>query len=249
LIFQVGDHTWAHSLLQESNRRTPDQPDVLYDLALAQYSLGRISEAMQTMQQALGSSTPFSQTNAARWFLTLTDFLKNPAQASSGESQVQQLLKSNPNYVPALMVQGILEEQRGNYSQAKTTYEKAQSIYPSFLPATKRLAALYSDHLGDDQRAYDLAFKARSAHQDDAELAKLLGKIACRRKDYSYAFRLLQESTRKLPNDAEAFYYLGLACYHLKQPNESKQALRQAIALKADAKLVQEANRMLAELQ
>jgi tetratricopeptide (TPR) repeat protein len=227
----------------------PDRPDLLYDLALAQYSLGRVSAAEQNMRRALDSPSKFSQTNAARWFLAMAALQSNPAQAVQSESQVLQLLKANPEYVPALIAQAAIAEQRHQFDEARTIYERVLAIYPEFSPAAKRLAVVYAEHLDDDQKAYNFALKARTALPDDPELAKLLGRITYRRKDYSYSAQLLQESSRKLTNDAEVFFYLGMAYHQLEKPNETRQALRRALDLKPESGLAQQAGKVLAELR
>ncbi|HXG48502.1 MAG TPA: tetratricopeptide repeat protein, partial [Methylomirabilota bacterium] len=249
LAFQARDYPWSHSLLQEAAARLSTRPDFLYDLALAQYSVGRVAEAERNMQQALQLPGAFSQTNAARWFVTLTALVRNPTQAPALEAQVRQMLAANGDYVPGLMALGLIEEQRKNPAEARKAYEKALSIYPQFLPASVRLAGLYAEHFGELQRAYDVALKARTAQPEDPELAKVLGKIVYRRKDYPYAVRLFQETTRKVPSDAEAFYYLGLAHHQLQQPAEARQALHQALGLQLEPVLAREANRLLAELK
>ena len=80
-------------------------------------------------------------------------------------------------------------------------------------------------------------------------MAKLLGKLGYRRKEYRYAVQLLQESLRGQPADAESFFYLGLAHYKLKERPQSKEALQRAVALNIQTALATEANRLIAELQ
>ena len=53
LVYQSGgDCKWAESLLEDSARKLPGNPQVAYDLAWAYYSLGRIPEAEAQMRES-----------------------------------------------------------------------------------------------------------------------------------------------------------------------------------------------------
>jgi predicted Zn-dependent protease len=241
LAYEAGDYKWALSLLQESSRKLPDQPNVLYDLAFAYYSIGRVSEAEAAMKSALQTNAGFAQAEAANRFLTMTALCSNPEEAQRASSQVQEILRAEPAYLPAQMVQGRIQEQQGNARAAKQIYEAALGNFPLFTPANQRLAILYVDHFGDYRRAYEHALKSREAFPDDPEVAKVLGKIIYRLEDYDRSAQLLKESARKRTTDAELFFYLGMAHYHLKQIAESKRALGQALALNGSASFATEA--------
>jgi uncharacterized protein HemY len=59
----------------------------------------------------------------------------------------------------------------------------------------------------------------------------------------------LKSVAAKQPNDETVQYYLGMAHYQLKQPRESKVALKKAIELQPKAPFIAEAQRVLAELK
>ena len=111
------------------------------------------------------------------------------------------------------------------------------------------MAILYAANPADDQKAYDLATKAREAFPDDPELAKAFGIIVYRRGDFARAARLLQECAGKRSDDAELMYYLGMARYQLKQHAASKQALQRALDLNLSSDFAVEARRALADLK
>jgi len=222
---------------------------VLYDLALSFYSMGQLAEAEEAMKSALQRGIGFSHAEAAERFLIIVVAASNAMEAYRTAPRAQEILKTESRYVPALMISAIVDEQQGKTNAAKQTYEKILSCYPHFTPATKQLAILYAEYLGDDQSAFDLAMKARDQLPADADLAKTLGKIAYRRGDYAYAVQLLKESSRKRTDDADVFYHLGLAYYRLKAREESKEALHRALALNANDKSAGAAKKALGELQ
>jgi tetratricopeptide (TPR) repeat protein len=174
---------------------------------------------------------------------------ESPGEAQQAEPHVKELLTKDPEYLPALMVSALLQEQRSNYTEAEQIYIRALARYPLFAPATKQLAMLYAEHLGDDAKAYPLALKAREVFPEDADLPRTLGILAYRRGDYARSAQLLKESARKRSSDAELLYYLGMAHYRLKEKRESKDALKHALALNIPTKLSAEAKRVIGELE
>ncbi len=249
LAFLTGDYKWALSLLQLAAQAQPQNPEVLYDLGEAYYSAGRVTDARTAMQNALQTGTTFAQTNNARQFLTLTALADTPAQALAAQSQVETILKSTPDYVPALMVKAAIAEQKPDLAVAEQTYEGVLKHYPDFIPAQKLLAILYTRNPSNDAKAYPLAVKARAAFPADPDVAKALGLLVYRQGNYSRALTLLQESARQKTGDAELMYYLGMAQYRLKNRAESKTDLQKALDLNVSGAEAAEAKRVLAELK
>jgi tetratricopeptide (TPR) repeat protein len=249
LAYETGDFKWSLSLLQEGARALGNNPDALYDLAWSQYSMGNVADAEATMQTSLKTGGPFARSDEARRFLTLSPLWNQPEKAQRAAAQVQEILQADPSYVPALMAAAAVYQQQGNVNGAKLAYEKTLARFPAFAPANKLLATLCAERLGDYQQAYEPALKAREAFPDDPEVARTLGVVVYRRGDFKRAAQLLKESAGKRKADGDLYYYLGMAHYQLKEKNESKEALRQAVALNASAKFVEEANKVLAELK
>jgi Flp pilus assembly protein TadD len=249
LAFQQGDHKWASSLLEESFRKLPNDPEVLFDLAWSRYSLGRVAEAETAMTAAAKAGAAFTRADEAKRFLDLLAASKDPALAERAVAEVQKILSAAPDYVPALMVSALVQEQHRSYQEAGRLYDRILARYPLFAPAGRNLAILCAEQLGDDQKAYALAAKAREAFPQDADLAKTLGALAYRRGDYARSAQLLKETALKRNNDAELFYYLGMAHYRLKESKEGKAALQRALSLNLKPQLADETRRVLAQLK
>ena len=179
----------------------------------------------------------------------MTAVVDAPAQALAAQPQVESILKSVPDYVPALMVKAAIAEQKPDLATAAQTYEGVLKHYPDFAPAQKRLSILYAKDPKNDATAYPLAVKARDAFPTDPEAARTLGIIVYRQGDYSRAATLLQESARQRTTDGELMYYLGMAQYRLKHNAESKTALQRALDLNLSGAPATEAKRVLAELK
>jgi tetratricopeptide (TPR) repeat protein len=249
LAYDSGDYPWALSLAQDAARKLPAAPDLNYDLARCYYAVGNVAAAQTSMQSALATGATFPGIEDAKRFLAMMNLFNNPAKMKAAGSDATQILKSEPNYIPALMVSAVALEQSGNYQEAKKQYEKILGANPLFVPVYLDLTLLCAKYRIDDPKAYDLAAKAREAFPENPDVAKILGTLAYGRKEYARAAQLLEESSRKKNQDAELFYYLGLANYNLKKSNECREALKQALNLNLAARLADDAKKVLAELR
>jgi tetratricopeptide (TPR) repeat protein len=202
-----------------------------YDLARGYYSIGRVAEAEAALQRVLPDATPFAQRDEAQRLAAMIAAAKSPAQAQASLPAARKILDSEPDDIPATMVAALAREQQGDYPGARQLDEKILAADPAFAPATRQLALLYAQRLGDDQKAYDLALKARETLPDDPELGKTVGILLYRRGDYAGAARALQEGLRKRGDDGETLYYLGMAHFKLKENSESLSELQRALNL------------------
>lgn len=248
VAYDSGNFTWSYSLLQEAVRQRANDPAILHDLAWAAYALGKINEARDAMQKALMTGPDSPEAADAKKFLTLTVLDENPKELIAAESEVQKELKSDPNYVPALMAQAALLVQRGQAKPATETYTDILHPWPDFAPAQKRLAALYAQDPSTVAAAYDLATKARKTLPDDPELAELLGRLSYEKKEYPRAVQLLQESARKKSLGADSLFYLGMSQLQARQRTEARGILNEALTDGLQEPFASEAKQALAEL-
>jgi tetratricopeptide (TPR) repeat protein len=199
------------------------------------------------MERCLQGPPASSISGDATSFLKMTALDQNPQDAAAAEPEVQKLLKADPNNLAALTARAAIEKQRGEAETAIGTYEQILKRFPDFAPAQKHLAALYLKDPSALDKAYDFAVKARRTLSDDPELARTLGEISYKRKEYSRALQLLQESARRTPLDANGLYYLGMSHLEAKQKPQAREALERALAAGLQEPLASEAKRSLAE--
>ncbi|HZL12811.1 MAG TPA: tetratricopeptide repeat protein [Verrucomicrobiae bacterium] len=241
-----GNYQLALSLLQQTTQNRPGDSKACYDLAKSAYSLGKIAEAQSAMQNALQAGLASPQSEEAKRFLDMLALSINPSQAIAAESRVAEILKAEPDYAPALMASAAINDQKKNIPAAEQACQKVLSQYPNFSPAQKQLAIMYA-HDGDKtDQAYALAIKASGTFSDDPELSQALGMIVFQKGDYFRAANLLKTAIAEGKADAESYYYLGAAQYHLKQFAGSKASLQQALNLNLPEKLAANAKQMLA---
>ena len=209
----------------------------------------RVADALATMQAAVQAVQTFPQLDAARQFVSVVTLLEQPERAKASSVQVQQILQADPSYLPALAVSGLVQEQQGNAKAAQQVYERILDRFPLFTPANARLAILFAGPLQDYPKAHEHGLKARTAFPEDSEVAKAVGIAAYKRAEYPRAVQLLKETATKRTNDAEVFFYAGMAHFQLKQKPQCKEALTRALAMGGNASFVEEAKRTLAQLQ
>jgi len=248
IVFQIGNFPWAYSLLGESARRLDDDPKVLRDFAWSAYSVSKLDEAIRLMRRVLELHPDETTAAQASTFLTMTSLEKTRQRIPSLEGAIEELLKADGFYIPALMAKAQLQQQRQDPATAIAIYHTVLQRWPDFALAEKRLAALLIDDSDQIDGAFELALKARNSLPDDAELGVTLGEISYKKNDFSYAIRSFQESARKGPLPTRALYYLGMAQLKMSQDTEARKTLEKAISAGLQEPLSREAKNVLHDL-
>ena len=248
IAYQNGNFSWSYSLLQEAARQRKDDPVVLYSLAWSAYAIGKVNEARDLMQKVEAAGGNTANIADAKTFLKFTALDQDPKQLGAAETEVQQELASNHDYVPALMAQAALYAQQGQAKQAIEMYTNVLHRFPDLAPAQKHLAALYAQDPSMVVTAYEVASKARKALPDDPELAELLGRLSYEKKEYPRAVQLLQETARKKTLDPNSLFYLGMSQLQARQNAEARGVLNEALTNGLQEPFATEAKRALADL-
>ncbi|HSY16735.1 MAG TPA: tetratricopeptide repeat protein [Candidatus Acidoferrales bacterium] len=243
LAYQSGDFKLANTMLQGAVQGQPGDAATQFDYARAAYSLGKVAAAQAALQAASAGNLPAAQAGEAKRMADLITLADNP-QASAGV-QITQILKAEPDYVPALMVQAKLSELAGDAGGAIATCEKITAKFADFAPAERELAILYAKDSSKATTAYAYAVKAREEYPSDPALAKATGIILFQQGEFTRAASMLRECSIKANTDPEIFYYLGAAQLQLKQNIAGKTSLQQALALKLSGPLADSAKQLL----
>lgn len=248
LAYTTGDDKQSYDLLKKAARNRPTDAELQFDLAEAAYSEGRVDEAEEGMRNALQGGAAFSRAIEAKRFLAMAPLEDNSTAAIAASAEVEKALKSDPEYVPALMASGIIKESKNDEEAAKRAYEQVLNRYPDFVRAKRRIAILAAQRPDNDKLAYEYATQAYEVFPNDPELDKALGILVYRQGDYSRSARYLKESASRKAGDAQVLYYLGMAQYKLSDRTNSKKTLLQAIDLKLPDNMAMEAKKVLAQL-
>lgn len=245
LTFENGDRASAVGILQDANRRLSGDPEVLFDLGEAAYSIGQLSVTESSYREALQVSPNFPRAKQARATLDLMALAQDPAKAAAAASAIDAALKSDPNDVPALMARAAIDESKGDGKAARLLYEKALSRYSDFTPAKRGLSIQLAATKEDDKRALELGNKARETFSTDADLARALGVLNYRAGNFGRAASLLQESARTRTTDAELQFYLGMAQRQMKDTSAGNRSLQRALDQGLSGELAAEARKAM----
>ncbi len=249
LALRSQNWSWAADLLAEAVRKLPEDPAVDYDFAWANYFLGKLPEAESRLKLAL-EHQGFREAGEARLFLKFLEAHGTPAAAEKLSGEAARKLESEKDpYLPALMVTALAEEHRGAYAKAADQYQLITKQWPLFSPAVRNLALISFEHLKDNKTAYDLAQKARAAYPNDARLARSLGILCLERGEHSRAVQLLIQASQGRADDAELFYYLGVAQKASRANKAARESFEKALSLKLNEDLAAKAARELANLE
>src|SRR5262245_65901857 len=104
-----------------------------------------------------------------------------------------------------------------NYPNARDAYEKVLSIQPNFVPALNNLAYLYTEHMDNLDKAYELASKARGLLGDDASVGDTFGWVLYKRGDYEQALAVLEQSAERGGDSADIHFHLGMTAFMIGQ--------------------------------
>jgi tetratricopeptide (TPR) repeat protein len=248
LARRAGNYSWSASLLRQAASQSPADPEVCFDLARAEYGLGKVQEATNQAGKALAMAG-FTQAKAAREFLGFLAAVQEERPAAGMQAAVQAALKADPRDLAALMVQALIQRQAGHDAEAAAEYEKVLGLAPAFVPAMKTLVALYAGPLKQEQKALDIAQRMVSAAPNDGTAGKLLGELLYKTGDYRRCTTVLQRTASRSASDPEVFYYLGMAHCRLKEVKAGKKALQSSLALNLQPSLASEARKVLATMQ
>jgi tetratricopeptide (TPR) repeat protein len=249
IAYELGNFSWAYSLLQESSRQLDRDPNVLHDCAWAAYSLGRISEAQQAMRRVIEAQPASTAAQDAKSFLAMTELDRHRENLEAEEPRIQKILAADDHYVPALMAKADLQIGRGQIKSAESILGEILHRYSDFAPAQKLLAAVYVRDPSRIEEAYGLALKATNALPEDPELAQTLGEISYKKNEFTQAIQWFQESARKKPLRGTDLYYLGMSQLRMSRDAESSKSLQDALAAGLPGPMSVEAKAVLSELR
>jgi tetratricopeptide (TPR) repeat protein len=185
--------------------------------------------------------------NLAPGYLLLAQLYVATNKQEQAIEKLKESVEKNKN-APALMLLALLHQQRKDFAAARDDYEKLLTVAPNLPLALNNLAALYSEHFGQLDKAYELANRAKEATSNEPHIADTLGWILFKKGDYGNALQLLQESSAKLPDVPEIQFHVGMAHYMMGEEGPARLALQKAVDANADFPGKDEARQRLALL-
>ncbi len=97
-------------------------------------------------------------------------------------ARIEPALRSQPDYLPAIVAQAAAQAASGHSAKAIARYEEVLRRYPDFAPAQRDLAALLAANRDTLDRASELLARARQSLGDDPRLASTQEQIGFARR-------------------------------------------------------------------
>jgi cellulose synthase operon protein C len=180
-------------------------------------------------------------------YLQLGQIYQNQGNNAAAVQAYLQGSQLSPSSAPILTKIGDLYSSEGNVSNAIEEYQKALNIDPTFAIAANNLAWVYAEQGQNLDVALGLAQKAKAEEPNAPSISDTLAWVMFRKGDYAGAVPLLQECIRKVPNDAQFHYHLGMALVSDGKKSAGKTELQAALQMKLDSQDAAQARKALSQ--
>jgi tetratricopeptide (TPR) repeat protein len=160
-------------------------------------------------------------------------------------SSYQRAVEIAPNSAALQVALGGLYESAGDWQKAQTIYQKALSIQPDNPQAANNLAYLLLEHNGSVNLALTLAQAARRGLPNSPNTAETLGGAYYHNGAYSVAQPLLEEAVKKVSDNPDYRYHLGVTYQKLNDNARARAQFEKVISLKPSSPIADESRRAL----
>ncbi len=224
VLYRQGKYQEAAELLEQSASKSPDKGEIQFHLGMANYMMGRLDEARAALQKAVSVPGDFPGKDEAKSRLAL---LSQTGNLSIPD--LEKFAKEKSSDPITLMRLGAAYAKAGTADKAAQAYEQALQANPKLLEAALSLAQLNAGPLKNNAKALEYAKRARELAPADAHVTATAGHIAYQTGNFPWAYSLLQESSRGLPDDVGVARDFAWAAYSTGKTNEAQEAMRRVV--------------------
>lgn len=185
----------------------------------------RHADAFASLEKAIEIEPEFYPAHRA-----MAQLYIESGQREEAIGKFEELRRKNPRDAGALLQLALLYEAGSEFAAAREAYEQLLDINPNSVPALNNLAYLLSERVGDAERAFALARKARELAPYDPFSADTFGWIAYKKGEYQQALSAIQQAVDRLPNEPEVQFHFGMAHYMNGNQPEALNALQLAVS-------------------
>lgn len=158
------------------------------------------------------------------------NFNGNDPSWTDAIAQAQQGAFLSPKEPQVQVVVAKLFEARGNYDQAKVSYQQALNTDPGFTSArTALITAKFRS--GDLEGAVKDAAELVKANPESPEANKIYGEFLARKGQYKDAIEPLEKATAAMPKAGDAFALLAHSYHMTRSYEDAKDAYAKAVEL------------------
>lgn len=192
-------------LLDPAQGGTPDDPELLTQLAVCEVGTGRPAEAIEHLRHAIGGKRAGTEAYILLARL-LRDEIKTREALDESDQVLGQLTQDKPGDTAARLARCRYLLSVGRKTEARTELEAVKGG-PAGGEGNAELAQLLAElHLADDKvtQARDVLTKAATANPNDAQVRLMLSDVYRRLNDPPRAKQELEKATALLPDDGPA---------------------------------------------
>ena len=227
ILYKKKSYARALTLLEESAAKLTDNAEAQAHLGLACYATGDDARAQSILTAALKLGTQFPGVDQVKQALAVLNL--DPVKGGvTAKAELEKIVAARPDDTIALVKLGAIHERAGDGEKAIAMYEAALKGSTGNVSAGLNLVRLYQNKK-DMGRALETANALRKAAPGDGRVAAVLGRLTLQAAEYSRAYNLLQEASRRLPDDAEVLYDYGVAAYSVGRVADAETSFRDAL--------------------
>ena len=141
--------------------------------------------------------------------------------------QLRELLRTQPDHVPARELAAGLVLQGGHWREAQELLEEGLRQVPTHYPFARLLARVYVDH-GSEAKALAVMESAAPAGSDDPDFSTLLGVLYQRAGRHTEAVQVYQRALTLRPQDARTWLGFAISLEGVEQWDAAQRAYERA---------------------
>jgi tetratricopeptide (TPR) repeat protein len=211
---------------------------------MASYMMDQLDAARTAFKRAVSSPIDSSgKQEASKWLAYLEDDSASEKQLSA--SELEALVERRPNDPIARLRLAERYEKQGAIENAVAQYETALDTNPNLVNAKLKLAQLYAGPLHDFRKALELAKAARELAAGDPQVDGILGSIAYKAGNFIWAYSLLQQAARRVPNDLVIVHDLAWSAYSLGKVREASEIMSRVVQASPSSGLAEDGKSFL----
>lgn len=227
-----GQATEAVAAYRKATELDPKNTAAHVGLAYALVAANKAAEgkavALKASEQDKNSGAAFAALGYA--ISAEKNFNGNDASWSDAIAQAQQGAFLAPKDPQVQIVVAKLFEARGNYDQAKVSYQKVLETDPSHAIARSALIRM-KQFTGDLDGALKDAEALVKANPESPDANKLYGEFLARKGQYKEAILPLEKATAAMPRAGDAFALLAHSYHMTRSFEDAKDAYAKAVEL------------------
>jgi tetratricopeptide (TPR) repeat protein len=245
ILYKQGDYQHALELLQESAPKLSDSSESQFHLGMAYYMMGNRDAARVALEKAIAGpgESPWKAEAETRLALLSND---SGIASNLSPAELEKIAKEKSSDPIALVRLGNSYEKQGATDKAVDAYQRALQANPRLVEPALKLAQINAGPLKNSARALEYAKKARELAPADPHVTGTVGRVAYQAGNFSWAYNLLQESARQLPDDPAIAQDFAWAAYSMGKVGEAQEVIQRIANVAGADKGQQDAQRFLA---